>query len=95
MDNSNSSIKQVIELPFDQVQSLFLDQKKILSALENMKVIEPSEYLTAKDFMSRTSMGRWKFNKLREENKIQVVQRGLKLYIKATEVTRFFNGEME
>lgn len=95
MDTPNSTVKQVVELPLEQVESFFSSQKKILSALETMKVIEPTEYLTAREFMDKTKIGRWKFNNLRDENKIQAIQRGLKLYVKASEVRRYFEGEME
>ena len=47
------------------------------------------------EFMEKAKMCRWKFNQLRSKNKINVIQRGKKLFVPASEVRRYFEGEME
>lgn len=88
-------VKQVVEVPLEEFEILKDNNRKILSALENIQAIERPEYLTPKEFMRQTKLSWWKFNDLRSKNKLKVIQRGRKLYVPANEVTKYFNGEME
>ncbi|MEQ6118570.1 hypothetical protein [Reichenbachiella sp. MALMAid0571] len=90
------SNKSVEELPLkEELRQLKNNQERILGALESYKIIQPPEYFTVSEFMEKAMMGRWKFNQLRSNNTIKVIQRGKKLFVPATEVRRYFEGEME
>jgi hypothetical protein len=90
-----TQIRQVIELPVEDFQQLKETGQKILRALESLNVVPPTQYLTPIEFMTETKISRWKFDALREYNKLKVIQRGRKLYVPRTEVQRYFAGEME
>lgn len=90
-----TSVKQIIELPSEKFDEFINNQERILGALENLKVIPRPEFLTASEFMVQAKIGRWKFNQLRESNRIRVIQRGKKLYVPESEVNRYFLEENE
>jgi|GEM_PF-5766780 len=87
--------KQVVEMPLEYFNQMQETNQRILSALENLKVIAPTEYITPNEFMKETQMSRWKFDALRNDGLLNVIQRGRKLYLLRTEVQRYFKGEME
>ncbi len=91
--NSNQ-IKTVIEIPAEEFQRMKETGEKILKALENLRVVTPTEYLTPKEFCKETKMSLWKFAELRNDNKLLVKQVGRKLYVPRNEVGRYFAGEM-
>lgn len=70
-------------------------QEEILNVLRNKSLLEPSEHLTVKEFIARTKMGRSKFERLRAEGKLITKKLGRIIYVPATEVKRYFNGELE
>jgi hypothetical protein len=88
--------KTVIEIPAEEFQKMKETGEKILKALENLRVVTPTEYLTPKEFCKETKMSLWKFAELRNDGKLNVKQVGpRKLYVPRTEVTRYFSGEMD
>jgi hypothetical protein len=96
------SIKQIVEIPLEDFQEIRADlkesranQQKIIGALEGVRLLNRTEYLTAQEFMDAVKIKRWKFNQLRDDGDIQVIQKGKKLYVSSTEVRRYFQGEME
>jgi hypothetical protein len=90
-----TQIKQVVEVPAEEFQYLKETGEKILKALENLRVVTPTEYLTPKEFCKETKMSLWKFTALRNEGNLQVKQIGRKLYVPRTEVGRYFSGDMD
>lgn len=92
---SHQIIKQVVEIPLADFEALKESNRQIVEALQAMKSIKRPEFLSSKEFMEEVKISRWKFQELRDANMLRVVQRGRKLYVPATEVTRYFNGEME
>lgn len=90
-----SQIHQVVELPLENFNQLIQTQERILKALEGLKLTAPAEFLTTQEFMDETKISRWKMDALRADGKLRVIQRGRKLYINRSEVTRYFAGEME
>lgn len=90
-----TQIKQVVEVPAEEFKFWKESTNKILNALENLKLTPPSEYLTALEFMEQTKMSRWKFDTLRDNGKLNIIQRGRKLYLASSEVKRYFSGDME
>ncbi|SMD32564.1 hypothetical protein SAMN04488029_0911 [Reichenbachiella faecimaris] len=90
-----SSVKQIIELPSERFEEFIENQNKILGALENLKMVPRPEFLTASEFMFQAKIGRWKFDQLRDQNRIKVIRRGKKLYVPESEVNRYFLEEDE
>jgi hypothetical protein len=90
-----TQIKQVVEVPSEEFNEIIETGRKILKALENLNLTAPAEYLTPGEFMVQTKMSRWKFDALRADGKLQVIQRGRKLYVNRHEISRYFAGEME
>lgn len=91
----STHIRQVVELPLEEYQSMKQTQERILKVLENLKIVAPTEYVTLIEFMIETKMSRWKADVLRQCGKLKIIQRGRKLYLPRTEIQRYFNGEME
>ena len=96
---SNQVIKQVVELPLerlDRLEGLIESTQNMISgALEDIGKVSTPLYLTANEYMAEIKVKRWKFNQLKDSNKIKVIQRGNKLYVPATEVRRYFEGDLE
>ena len=90
-----TQIKQVIELPAEEFQQLRETSRRILSALENLKIVTPTEYVTPIEFMTETKISRWKFDAMRDCGKLKVIQRGRKLYVPREEIQKYFTGEVE
>jgi len=88
-------IKQVVEIPAEDLKELKESQTKILSALEAMKIIKPPEYYTSEQFRDKTHMGTTQFWDLVKEGKLKCKKIGRKLFVDAGEVTRFFAGEIK
>ncbi len=83
-------IKQVVELPIEEFQALKANQELIIGALKDFKVLKQTEYLTAQEFMDAVKIKRWKFNQLKDNNQIRVIQKSRKIYIPHSEVRRYF-----
>ena len=82
-------------MPAEDFQQLKETSERILSALQNLKIVAPTEYVTPQEFMTETKMSRWKFDALRDCGALKAIQRGRKLYVPRTEIQRYFAGEME
>tara|TARA_A100000171_G_scaffold52991_2_gene75089 strand:+ start:2265 stop:2573 length:309 start_codon:yes stop_codon:yes gene_type:complete len=84
---------------FNSVFEIRSDLQDIKNDLQEIKGIKSSksgpEYLPVKEFMSAISIGRTKFDELVADGKVRTVRPNgsRKLYVPASEVTRYFEGE--
>ncbi len=69
------------------------NQKKILDLLSNLsiKTDVSSPYITANEFMDIVRIRRPKFDKLVATKMIETLKKGRKIYVKSSEVSRYFN----
>ena len=88
-------IKNVTELDSEFVTRLDNRLEKIEGALQNFKLLEKPEFLTSEEFMSRIKVSRWKLDILISQGILKHRKIGRKLYINASEVDRYFAGEMK
>lgn len=91
--NNENQIPSIVMLPQEVITSMQENQQRILKALENFKLLDAPEYLTALEFMDKLKICRATFDQLRSENKIKVVKKGRKLYIPSTEVQQYFERQ--
>ena len=70
-------------------------QERILEALSMKATVQQDEHLRVKEFIVQTKMGRTKFERLKSEGKLKTIKLGRIIYIKSSEVERYFNGEIE
>lgn len=82
-------------IPAKVLNELKANQNKILSMIQqssNGNQARKNRYITAQEFMDALSISRSTFDLLREENKINVIQKGRKLYLPETEIDRYMNS---
>lgn len=89
---------QFLIIPKSEFDELRTGQQKILEALltkRDLNNLEHPEYLTSKEFMAKVKIARSKFDELVAEGKVKTVRPngGRKIYVPATEVARYFEGE--
>ena len=76
----------------------FLDLKKtqqiILEKLENLIPQRQTEssYITASEYMDAIRIKRSKFDQLVDQNKIETIKKGRKIYVKAIEIEKYFTS---
>jgi SAM-dependent MidA family methyltransferase len=80
-------------IPLEEWKRLNTNQEKILDFLANLsiKTDVSSPYITANEFMDAVRIRRSKFDQLVSENKIETLKKGRKIYVKSSEVSRYFN----
>lgn len=89
--------KTVYELPADVFEKIIDSQQRILAALETkgINVVAPEQNpVTAGEFMRATSMGRWKFNFLKDSGRLRTIRLGRKLYVPHDQIKKYFAGEL-
>lgn len=82
-------------IPAKVLNEIKANQSKILSMIQQSKFegkVAKHRYITAQEFMEELSISRSTFDSLREENKINVIQRGRKLYLRESEIDRYMNS---
>ena len=69
------------------------NQEEILELLKNSgsKTEVDSPFITANEFMDAVRIRRSKFDHLVLNNKIETLKKGRKIYVKSSEVSRYFN----
>ncbi len=69
------------------------NQEEILELLKNSgpKTEVNSPFITANEFMDAVRIRRSKFDHLVLNNKIETLKKGRKIYVKSSEVGRYFN----
>lgn len=69
------------------------NQEEILDLLKNSvpKTEVDSPFITANEFMDAVRIRRSKFDQLVFQNKIVTLKKGRKIYVKSSEVSRYFN----
>lgn len=87
--------KTVVEIPLEDYNEGKELQRKILSALENLKIVSPPELLSRKEFMQKCRIASTKFHELRKSGKLKYRKVGRMVYVPSSEVDRFFNGELQ
>jgi hypothetical protein len=100
--NTNISIKMealnITMIPTEKLEKLDLiyqRQEEILKALESKNLIKPSEHLLIEEFLIQTKMSRSKFERLRSNGNLLSKKLGRIIYVPATEVQRYFRGEIK
>jgi hypothetical protein len=80
-------------IPLEEWKRLNKNQEKILDFLANLspKAEPVSPYITANEFMDAVRIRRSKFDQLVSENKIETLKKGRKIYVKSSEVSRYFS----
>lgn len=68
------------------------NQKLILATINGMNKQQEGEYLTAQEFIDRTSMSRSTFDDKRAKNEITTIKKGRKVYVHISEVKRYFES---
>lgn len=90
---NNSQIPQLVMLPSSALERLQETQERILTELKNLKSGEnDDEYLTAVEFMDKLRISRATFDEKRANNEFKVIKKNRKLYIPASEVKRYMEG---
>jgi hypothetical protein len=82
-------------IPEFELMSLKKTQLLILEKLENLlptKADITSPYITASEFMEAVRIRRSKFDQLVDQNKIETIKKGRKIYVKTTEIERYFTS---
>jgi len=88
-------IRQVTEIPAEDLNQLRSDLNEIKKSLQNIGAMKRPEYISIKEWCKETKMSWWKFNELRNNGRLKTITRGKKVYIPSSEITRYFDGEME
>ncbi|KYG83952.1 hypothetical protein AWW67_02205 [Roseivirga seohaensis] len=89
---------QFLIIPKSEFDELKFGQQRILEAIRtnhDSTNTDRSEYLTSKEFMERIKIARSKFDELVADGKVKTVRPngGRKIYVPASEVARYFEGE--
>jgi hypothetical protein len=79
----------------EKLELIYQRQEEILQVLRKNVAKSVDEHLTVKEFLSSAKMGRSKFERLRAEGNLKVKKCGKIIYIPATEVQRYFSGEIK
>ena len=80
----------------NELIGLKMTQQKILEKLENLTISkgqQNSPYITATEFMDAIRIGRSKFDQLIDQNKIETIKKGRKIYVKTCEIERYFTSK--
>lgn len=91
----NTISKTVVEIPIEEWNEQRATSRKILQALEGMKIIAPPDFLSRKEFMARCRIASTKMHYLLRSGKLKYRKVGRMVYIPADQVDRFFQGELE
>jgi hypothetical protein len=90
----NSENMTFVMLPKEEWEYFKLTISEVLERLQQPSaplVTSPAvNYITAKEFMDAVRIKRTKFDQLVAENKVQILKKGRKIYLLATEVERYF-----
>lgn len=88
-------IPPIVMIPFEDLKLIRETQKHILEKLANLQHGESSKspYITSIEFMDAVRIRRSKFDNLVATNKIETLKKGRKIYVKATEIERYFNDQ--
>jgi hypothetical protein len=79
----------------EQLKHIRNELSETRKMLGKLNLSQPSnEYLTAEQFMKTCSIGRWKFDALRNEGLLETKKLGRKWYVKRDQIQRFFDGLM-
>lgn len=93
---TNNNLPQILMIPQKELEQIKKVQNKILEKLEQMSFsatsIPNSPYITAIEFMDAVRIRRSKFDQLIEQNKIETVKKGRKIYVLSSEVERYFTS---
>ena len=85
----------LIMISKEELSALVDSQRTILLKLDELskskKGPPDSPYVTAQSFMAAVSIRRWKFNALVATNKIKVLKKKRKIYVLASEISRYFS----
>lgn len=88
-----------VMIPNEELNQLKKVQLRILDLIErkakaenNNQIHKGTEYITAQEFMDALSISRSTFDALRDENKIKVIQKRRKLYLKKDEIEKYMNS---
>ena len=92
---TTESSTHFIMVPIERFQALEKTQEIILRKIDNLLGSEKDDpdFLTAKQFMAKTHMCRTTFDELRNSNRINVLKKGRKIFVPATELKRYFEGK--
>jgi len=87
--------KTVVELPLEDYKADRETNLRILSALEDLKLLQGPQFLSRKEFMQKCRIASTKFHTLVKAGKMVTRKVGRMVYVPAGEVNKFFNGEFE
>ncbi len=67
----------------------------IAASLQNLNALkQPPEFFTAKEFMEKVKIGRWKFDMLVSSGLLRYKRIGKKFYVPSDQVQLYFDGKM-
>jgi len=85
-----STLVLISQEALNEIKETLQEIKASVKFQTQPKAIE--SYITAQEFMDACRIGRTKFDELRAENKIKVIQKGRKIYLLASEVESYFRA---
>lgn len=93
-NKNEQSLPEIVMLSGTTLNSIIQKIDSLHEKLDSIKSKKlDSQYLTAMEFMEKTKLSRSTFDDLRLKNQLKgVIKKGRKIYIPASEVTRFFEG---
>ncbi len=90
----NSEAMTFITIPKDEWVMFKSAQQELISIVNDLRQKGPGgvivNHITAKEFMAAVKIGRTKFDKLVQGNKIKTIKKKRKIYVPAGEVNRYF-----
>lgn len=93
----NSEAMTFITIPKEEWVIFKTAQQELISIVNDLKQKGPGgivvNHITAKEFMAAVKIGRTKFDKLVQTNKIKTIKKKRKIYVPAREVERYFSDQ--
>ena len=89
---SKQELCEILERVASELSEVKSLQRQIF---DKLNAIKPggrvmAEYIPAQDFMDAVNIKRWKFDQLLAANSIKAIKKKRKIYVLATEVSRYF-----